>query len=97
MHNVLLSVYGVSLFQVQPATFALLKLVQSSLRLAPTMPCIHLVYMPSAVKSLICMHILASFSQELVRAYMRGRCTWLSWLIAEQEVRQGIMQRGVEI
>ncbi len=28
MHNVLLSVYDVSLFQVQPATFALLKLVQ---------------------------------------------------------------------
>ncbi len=29
MHNVLLSVYDVSLFQVQPATFALLKLAQA--------------------------------------------------------------------
>ncbi len=46
MHNVLLSVYDVSFSQVQPTTFALLKLhvVQSLLRLAPTMPCIHLVY-----------------------------------------------------
>ncbi len=52
MHSVLLSVYDVSLFQVQAATFSL-KLAQSSLRLAPTMPCIHLVvYREPAVVSL---------------------------------------------